>query len=187
MLELLPDEKIILLLRRHWLALDLSFFGVFLIGLLPFLVAIFFISWQPTLLPFLSSFFSFETYQPLFWYFSLLFWLLVWCYGVFIWLDWYLDVWILTDQRLIDVDQKGFFDRRILICSLDRVQNVNSKVGGLLPTIFKYGTLEIKTADQTDWLVFKEIPFPNEVQAKMLQAHRDYLENLGRAGQIQSL
>jgi len=169
---LAPDEKIIVILRRHRLILAMSLIKVGLAALIPLVVALILAFWQPFLI-------AAQPGAAIFWYLASLFWLIVWCWGILVWLDWYLDIWALTNRRLIDIEQEKFFHRQVLECSLDKVQNVTCKINGPLATFFKYGNVEIKTADQATLLVFEQIPFPNQIQNAILQAHQEYLGNVG--------
>ncbi|HCX27894.1 MAG TPA: hypothetical protein DHI91_02015, partial [Candidatus Portnoybacteria bacterium] len=101
-----------------------------------------------------------------------MFWLVAWCWGFLIWLNWYLDIWVLTNQRIISIEQRRLFNRQILSCNLDKVQSVTATAAGPLPTFFHYGNVEIKTADETSRLVFAQIPSPLQIQDKILQAHQ---------------
>src|SRR3989344_8306951 len=56
------------------------------------------------------------------------------------------SVMILTDQRIINVGQKGFFNRTINEAELSRIQDVTSEIKGPLQTAFKFGTVVVRTA-----------------------------------------
>ncbi|MBU1102486.1 PH domain-containing protein [Patescibacteria group bacterium] len=174
---LAPTEKIILVLRRHRLILFMGLFKVFFLALLPLAAFIALAAWLP-------SFFAEQKLSLVFWYFSSLFWLLLFCWGVLVWLDWYLDLWILTDQRIIDIEQRNFFNREISECSLGKIQNITSKVRGPLATFLKYGNVEIKTANHETLLTFEQIPNPNQIQNIVLAAHQEYLKTTGARNEV---
>ncbi|TSC53722.1 MAG: hypothetical protein LiPW39_105 [Parcubacteria group bacterium LiPW_39] len=169
---LAPNEQIILLLRRHWLRLTLKLAEVGILIFVPPLIYLLLVFVWPSLM-------QNEGANPIFWYFALLFWLITSGFLWLAWLDWYLDIWLVTNQRIIDIEQRRLFNRRVLACGLDKIQNVTAKTGGLLATFFKYGNVEIKTADETSQIIFYQVPSPNVVQDKILQAHQEYLRNFG--------
>lgn len=63
----------------------------------------------------------------------------------FYWMSWYFSVFIVTDQRIIQVTQKGFFHRTIVDLGLDRILSVNYEVAGLEATMLHFGTISIQT------------------------------------------
>jgi membrane protein YdbS with pleckstrin-like domain len=61
------------------------------------------------------------------------------------WVGWYYSVYIVTNERIVEIKQKGFFDRAVEEWQLDRVQNVNYHVGGFQAVIFGFGDITIRT------------------------------------------
>jgi hypothetical protein len=78
-------------------------------------------------------------------------------------LDFYYDVVIVTDRRVVDIDQEMLFYRRISELSLENVEDVNSVVKGILPTLFGYGTVDIQTAATVENFVMGNIRNPREI------------------------
>jgi len=97
------------------------------------------------------------------------YYLFIWLFFFFSFIDYYLDVWIITDERIIDVLQKGFFSRTISEHRLFRVQDVTSEVHGILPTIFKYGDVYIQTAGAKQRFLFHEVPYPEEIRRLIIK------------------
>jgi len=167
-----PNEKIVLMARRHWFFVLIALLKPVALAILPWLVA------------FIISLFNLSLTNEqaaafIFWYFAWLFWSICFCWGVLIWVDWYLDLWILTNQKIIDIQQMGLFKRLVMTYGINNVQGVVVKTGGPFATFLKYGDAEIKIAGQANAVVFREIPQPLLVQDKILQTHQDYLRNLG--------
>jgi membrane protein YdbS with pleckstrin-like domain len=97
-------------------------------------------------------------------------------FGLFVWLffffsviDYYLDVWIVTNERIINVSQEGFFARTISEQRLFRVQDVTSEVKGLVQTIFRYGTVYVQTAAEKERFAFEEIPDADGVRELIMK------------------
>jgi len=90
--------------------------------------------------------------------------LFIWLFFFFSFIDYYLDVWIITSERIIDIRQNGFFSRVIAEQRLDKVQDVTSEVHGFFPTILKYGDVHIQTAAEQGRFNFQEIPHPEKVR-----------------------
>lgn len=70
--------------------------------------------------------------------------LLVFAYWFWRWVGWHYSVYIVTTERIMEIKQKGFFEREVREWQLDGVQNVNYRVGGFQAVIFGYGDITIK-------------------------------------------
>ena len=67
--------------------------------------------------------------------------------GFAIWTHYYLDLWIVTDRRIISVDQIHFFNRNVAIFRLERLQDIEYKIKGILPTFLNFELLALKRLD----------------------------------------
>ena len=97
-------------------------------------------------------------------------------YLLFIWLlfffsiiDYILDVWIITDRRIIDVRQNGFFSRTISEQLLSKIQDISSDTHGFWGTMWGYGNLSVQTAGEKNKLFFEEIPDPETVRDMLMK------------------
>jgi len=87
------------------------------------------------------------------------------------WLAWYYSVFIVTDQRFIQITQKGFFHRSVVDIGLDQVQMVNYEVAGFEETILGFGTILMQT--YMGDLTIHHIHHPAKIQKKMINILRD--------------
>lgn len=87
------------------------------------------------------------------------------------WISWYFSVFIVTDQRLIQITQKGMFHRSVIDMGLNQIQMVNYQVSGLQETLLGFGTIMMQTF--VGDLVIHEIHHPAAIQKKMLEILRD--------------
>jgi uncharacterized membrane protein YdbT with pleckstrin-like domain len=141
MLNLDTEEKIILEVRKHWF--------VFLGKIISFILAVF----VPMIVLMLSLIFTPENIKNIIHqYLSLIFfiyslWLLFSWIILFIqWTNYYLDVWYVTEKRIIDVEQKGVFHREISNLRFDRIQDISIEVKGFIGTILNFGDIQVQTA-----------------------------------------
>lgn len=81
----------------------------------------------------------------------------------------YLDVWIVTNDRVIDVEQLSLFSRSISELDLYNIQDVTSDIKGFFPTIFHYGTVTVKTASTNPNILFRDIPNPDKVREDLIE------------------
>ncbi|MCA9347869.1 PH domain-containing protein [Candidatus Saccharibacteria bacterium] len=96
------------------------------------------------------------------------------------WISWYYSVYIVTDQRLVQITQKGFFSRGMVTIGLDQVQMVNYEVNGIQQTLLGFGTIVVQTFVGS--LTINDVHHPARVQKKMLHILRD----LGYGGKVES-
>lgn len=93
--------------------------------------------------------------------------LLAWIYR---WIGWYYTVFIVTDRRILEVKQKGFFDRKVDEWQLDGISNVNYHVGGFQAVLFGYGDITART--YIGDLEMKTIHKPAEIHEQLVEAVR---------------
>ncbi len=76
------------------------------------------------------------------------------------------SVFIITNQRVMYLDQKGYFGRRIMETNLDKIQDVTSDTSGMVRTSLDFGDIIIRTAGASigSEIVVKNIPHPYQVQ-----------------------
>lgn len=81
------------------------------------------------------------------------------------WIAWYYSVFIVTNQRFIQITQKGLFHRSIVDLTLNQIQSINYEVSGLQETLLGYGTILMQT--YVGDLVIHDIHHPGHIYKKM--------------------
>lgn len=107
------------------------------------------------------------------------YYLSLWLFFLFAWVDYYLDLWIVTDERIVNIEQAGLFNRTIAEQRIIRVQDATSEVKGLLPTFLNYGHVFVQTAGERARFVFEQVPYPDLVKKVVIKAHEAALARLG--------
>jgi Bacterial PH domain len=87
------------------------------------------------------------------------------------WIAWYYSIFIVTDQRLIQITQKGLFHRSVVDLTLNQIQMVNYQVAGLQETLLGFGTIMMQT--YVGDLVIHDVHHPAKIQKKLLKILRD--------------
>jgi Bacterial PH domain len=87
------------------------------------------------------------------------------------WIGWYYSVFIVTDQRFIQISQKGMFKRSLVDISLSQVQIVNYEVSGFQETLLGFGTIMMQT--YMGDLVIHDVHHPARIQKKILSILRE--------------
>jgi len=160
MIELHPNEEIHLTVRKHWFVLVEKLFPLFFMLFLP--LVLFFV------IRFIVENAGEEVAQGIerslsgaaIVFLSLLWMFFIWIWGFVIWTDYYLDVWVITNKRIFDVEQKGFFRREISIFRIDRVQDITTHIAGIVPTFFNFGDIHVQTAGTDRKFVMHGAPAP---------------------------
>ena len=135
----LPGEKVIQIVRRDTFILFMKIMLFVLLLVLPLIFFWLLLSQNPDMQ-------SSEIFYPLIVLGVSAYYLFIWLFFFFSFVDYYLDAWIITNERIIDIQQKGFFSRVIAEHKLFRIQDVTSEVHGAIPTLLKFGDVYIQTA-----------------------------------------
>lgn len=90
------------------------------------------------------------------------------------WLTRYLNVFILTNEHIVDIKQIAFFSRKISTLALDSIEDVAIQKKGLLPSLFDFGDIMIQTAGELPNFVLKRIADPEGIQRAIMEAKENY-------------
>jgi len=101
--------------------------------------------------------------------------LISWIYGFIIWVDYHLDIWIITSSRIVNIEQKGFFSRTISELEYTHIQDVTSDINGVIHTALNYGDVNIQTAGTHGRFTFRNIPKPEKMKTLVMHLHRQAL------------
>jgi ABC-type multidrug transport system fused ATPase/permease subunit len=165
-IELEKDEAIITIVRRHWFYVFKQCFFIIVLMILPLLGLVLASAFSDRLIiDLLQNFLPHGIFLYAFWL------LIQWMLLASVWTDHYLDVWTLTNRRIIKVDQVGLFRRQIGSFRLERLQDLNVEINGIIATLLDFGTIHAETASGSDE-EFKAIylPKPQEIKALILKA-----------------
>ena len=91
--------------------------------------------------------------------------LTLYIYNAFV--DYYLDNWIITNHRIISIEEKNLFNRVISELKLYNVQDITAESKGIIPTIINYGTIFVQSAAEKERFVFHDVPRPFENARKI--------------------
>lgn len=140
-------EEVILVFRRHVIALRKGFYSI----LIPFALA----SIPAILFPGNLTLF-YIAFGALGFGFILFF---------YHWIGWYFTIFVLTDQRLRQSTQKGIFGKSVIDLPVSKIQNISYTIPGLSGELFGFGTIVIQT--YVGDLILDLIHRPSEVYNKL--------------------
>ncbi len=166
------NERVVMTIHRHWFDLLAHLFAA--ITLAGALFAGFLV--LPSVFPSLTIgegalLFSFiETLMLLF----------CWLFLFLIWIDVWFDSWIITNERIVNIEQKGLFSRQISELSFSKVQDVTSEVDGILRSVLNYGDVFVQSAGKEERFHFRSVPDPVGIKSLIMKlsesAHRDDID-----------
>ncbi len=161
-----PDEKLVIFLRRHWLTLTNLFGAFLLLTAVPVGLAVTF--WEQ-----LNGWLQDPILGPVITVLAGMYAVSVWLFAFMEFTDWYLDTWIVTTERIINVEQNGLFNRTASELHLINVQDVTSEVQGLVKTFLNFGNVYIQTSAERDRFNFKDVPHPERLKEEILRLVAD--------------
>ncbi len=167
MIKLEDGEEILYIARRHWFLFFSETVFMLFFAILPLLFVFIPVSAFNEVLSVLHV----TNYgTPLFAFFWSLWLMLLWVLFALLWTNYYLDIWILTNHRIIDIEQLGLFNRHVSSFRYNQIQDATVKISGLIETLIGFGTVEIHTASNESFK-FKGVARPNEVKERIMSEH----------------
>ena len=164
-IQLEPGETILAQTRRHWFIIFMQLFSLLATALLP-VILYFLVEYS------IKDYFTIaEVYFPGLLFLYTIWLMIIWVSIFTIWTNYYLDVLTVTDRRIILINQKGFFRRNVSSFRLERLQDINVEINGIIATLLDFGTIEAQTAGHSEQ-EFRgvDLPNPRELKSKILEA-----------------
>lgn len=158
----LPGEQVIMIIRKDGFILFMKVMQYFLVFILP--LGLLFLIYYNNPGVFTNDLsFSFVVVGASIYY------LFTWLMFFMVFLDFYLDIWIVTSDRILNIEHEGFFSRTVSEVRIDNVQDVTSDVQGIMPTIFNFGSVKIQTAAEVERFHFDEVPDPEGIRNAIIR------------------
>jgi uncharacterized membrane protein YdbT with pleckstrin-like domain len=149
------DEKIELLLRKHpitnlpWIVISiLAFF-------LPFLILTADRAFAVNLIEQLPGTVAIEL--------LIMYDLLIIAYAIESFLYWYFNIYIVTNQHVVDITFDSLLNREVTESQYEELQTVTARVKGVIREFFNFGSVFIETAAKDENLIFADVPNPDQV------------------------
>ncbi|MCI5050737.1 MAG: PH domain-containing protein [Candidatus Pacebacteria bacterium] len=170
MIELAPQEHIIALFRKHWFVILLELLGLGILALAPIALYIF------------GNIFIFGALgfglTVILGFFYVLFLIVLWIVGFNLWLDFYLDKLVVTNERVIEIEQRGLFSREISSLNLENIQDVTIEVHGIIQTFFKLGDIHVQTSGAQKKVSISYLAHPEYAKHMIMDLHNQTLNRV---------
>lgn len=142
-------ERIILLLRQHWVT-QVHWVIMAILGLAVPLI----LNWIP-IFDFLSG--NYQFMIIVIWYLLLT----AFVYENFI--DWYYQVFIITDERIIDINFTNLIYKQLSEAKIDNIEDITYTQGGVIRAMLDYGDVTMQTAGTEREFIIEAAPDPNKI------------------------
>lgn len=175
-IELESEERVIATVRKHWFIITVELLGIIIVGLLPLLGIFLLLAIElPIDVTAILSQYRGELV------FASASWMLLAVLGTAMaWTHYYLDLWVITDRRIIVIDQIHFFNRKVSSFRLERLQDIKVSIRGIIPTLLNFGTVRAQTASAAESnFTSSGLPAPRELQSLIQTAMDARLAALG--------
>lgn len=170
-----PGEKVITTIRRHWLIFLFESLSILVAAVIPFVFLTLLGGEMDQYLGPISGeqLAGIITFIIAAWELALMFVFFV------ILANYYLDIIIVTDKRVIDIDQLGLFARDIATVPIANVEDIKIEVLGILASLFGFGNLYIQTAGGSKEIQVKGVRHPQHAKDTIMAAHQADKEKHG--------
>lgn len=163
--ELEPGEHTVLEARKHWFIFLAELLPYAIMAVVPFALPKLLIL-VPALAPYAGIFDYHETVARA----ALGVWLLIsWTLAWSTFTRYFLNVWILTNKRIVAIKQRRWFHRDVSSLFLSRVQDVTTNVNGILFSLLNIGNITAQSAGAVDEFHMNGIPRPEQVRNILLK------------------
>jgi len=162
MIEFRENEHIIFEIRKHWFIIATELTILTFLAFIPLII--------PQILEATNLVITFgnsESFWPVFIFMYSFYVLILWIIGFVFWTNYYLDVWIVTNQKILDIEQVGLFSREVSILHLERIQDITTEVNGIVKTLVKFGDLHVQTAGQQREFIIHDVPNPDVIAKRV--------------------
>ncbi|MFA5392169.1 MAG: PH domain-containing protein [Candidatus Paceibacterota bacterium] len=159
--EQLPEENTILVTRKHWIILLIPMLFILLMAIAPSIIYHYFL--QP------SSWFN-NNLNLLFRFLTVAYFLILWNIAFYNIMIYSLNTLVITNKRVIENKQMGFFINIVNEIKLDKVQDVSIKIYGALASFLNYGDIEVQSAGAVNKFFFKQFPNPEKIKNIILDS-----------------
>ncbi|MBI2610992.1 PH domain-containing protein [Candidatus Kaiserbacteria bacterium] len=166
--ELQAEEQVLLKTHKHWIILLRDLGGTIAIGAAPFIL--FGLVTLPGILP-LDN----RTFLHILAFVEVVWLLLIWFVLFVLWTNDYLDFWIITNRRIVNIDQVNLFRRTMTTWQFENIQEITTETQNPLQSFLNYGLVRFISAGPSGAETRMEsIPHPDEISALMLKQMERY-------------
>jgi hypothetical protein len=164
-------EKVLYAVHKHWIkimkpALMVAFFG-------------FVVPWGFYLIGFNTK---------LFFWIAVAWSAVAYLHFMYTFIDWYADVWLVTDMAIIVIDWRGFFSNTATRIGYEDIEGVGYEISGFWPTMLRYGHITLKVMSGNN-LDMKDAARPQKAELAVMRFQDKFMNDkeMQDAGSLKTL
>lgn len=174
MITLAQDEHIVHVIRKHWFILAVRTAELLFFLVLP--IAVYFFMAGKSF-PVGGEEIELTLPLPLLIFLVSMLILMIWMRFFSLVTDIYLDSWTVTNKRIIDIEQRGFFSRQISSFRIERIQDITTDIHGIIATFLDFGDIHAQTAGDEQEFIIRGVPNPKKIKQNILKEVDRVTEN----------
>ncbi|MFA5947660.1 MAG: hypothetical protein WC806_01645 [Candidatus Gracilibacteria bacterium] len=149
------DEKIIVVIHRHPIILFNASLKVFFFGVI---IPVAFYFMFPSVL-----------YVAIAWgiggFFGMLYHII----------DWYFDVWLITNTGVIDIDKNGLFEKSSTRIEYHMIEGIAYTIKGFWATVLNYGDIQIDKISTATTVILHDAASPKRIERQIMKYQEEYV------------
>ncbi len=168
-MEIQSDEHIIIYIRKHWLRFAIQLFPIIVLAVLPLIF------------PSAATFFLpkyLAAIQDVTWALYFMWLTVLWVWAFEMWTEYYLDMWVLTNKKIVSADQRSLFNRHMSTLELEKIQDITVEINGFVETMLEYGTIRVQTAGEMREFVMDDAAHAEVCKQLILDAQAQVREDI---------
>lgn len=169
--ELQPEEEVLAFVRRHWLYFSMRMAGIVVAGVGGTVLGVVLVAFT----------FAFTGILGIVAGVVIAAWAVYWLVrGYFVWYRYQNDIWVVTNNRLVDSLRRHWFHHQMASTDLVDVEDLRVVRQGVLATVFDFGDVHCQTAGVVPNFVLSGIPRPARLLAIVDGARDGARRTVGR-------
>ena len=167
------NERVVAIVRHHWWVLFVQVIGIAVLFFAPFfLIPIVFLFASQGGAPAIPG--GVVLFAASAWS------LIMWNFLFARWTDYYFDIWVITNWRIIDIDQQGFFKRNVAtLLTLDHIEDIETSTDGIIGSLLNFGHVQVQTAAAEREFNIDDVPNPTGVDQIIRAAQEEKVRVFG--------
>jgi len=164
-------EKVLYAVHKHWIEILWPVIGIAFFG--------FVIPWTFYLI-------GFNT--PMFFWIAVTWSVLAYLRFMYILIDWYADVWLITNMGIIVIDWRGLFSNSATRLGYEDIEGVGYDINGFWPTMLRYGAMTLKVMSGNN-LELKPAARPRKAELAVIKFQDKFMneKEMSDAGNLKNL
>ena len=158
MIQLHPGEQLLAAERRHWLPIALESASLLIAALLPLSLLV-----GAELMP-AGAVATVNEYRSFVWFLYAVWLLGLWMVFAISITNYYLDIILITNRRVVDIEQLGLFSRDVAELHLENIVALHVEIKGFVASFFNYGSLYLQTSSERPQFSMNNVQDPHRVQ-----------------------